>query len=66
VIAVGQELPLAEAVRRLVEDPDARRRLASAAHACVAESTGALARTLEVLTPYLGALGARDAVATGA
>ena len=49
-------------VKRLIDDPDERRRLSREAFACVERFTGALDRTLDALEPYLAPLArSRDA-----
>ncbi len=53
VKTVSDGASLAEAVRRLIENPHERQRQAREAHACVERFTGALDRTLEALQPYL-------------
>ena len=55
-LMVNDASALAQAVKSLIERPDERQRLASAALACVERFTGALERTLDALEPYLAPL----------
>jgi 3-deoxy-D-manno-octulosonic-acid transferase len=55
-VEVADREALAAALERLVDAPQERARLASAAQQCVESLTGALDRTLDALQPYMEAL----------
>jgi len=58
VATVSDANLLADAVRRLIQNPGERDRLTRNARACIEKSAGALDKTLDALEPYLAPLSA--------